>query len=240
MRRKASRPSRWPVRAVPVQEREAEKRRDQELRDEERPAQKRGNHERGPEWPPRAGQPPAGTSAAATVASGTPGTAPPPGTSAAGTRRPGREPATASTCPSDLPPLPANRYLDQEESWLRFNQRVLELAEDESVPLLERVRFLAIFASNLDEFFMVKLASLMRRMAAGLPVEGVSVKLPGQVLNRTLDLAGRLTARPAACFTNQILPSLAGRESRSSAGRNCPRPSAAPCGSCSGTGSTRC
>jgi polyphosphate kinase len=112
------------------------------------------------------------------------------------------------TAPEDLPPLPPNRYLDREESWLRFNQRVLELAEDESVPLLERVRFLAIFAINLDEFFMVRVAGLMRRMAAGLPVEGVSMQLPGQVLNRTLDLAGRLTARHAACFTDQILPAL--------------------------------
>jgi polyphosphate kinase len=110
--------------------------------------------------------------------------------------------------PEPFGPLPANRYLDREESWLRFNQRVLELAEDESVPLLERVRFLAIFASNLDEFFMVRVAGLMRRMAAGLPVEGVSVQRPGQVLNRTLDLAGSLTARHAACFTEQIQPAL--------------------------------
>ena len=104
--------------------------------------------------------------------------------------------------------LPADRYLDREESWLRFNQRVLELAEDESIPLLERVRFLSIFASNLDEFFMVRVAGLMRRMAAGLPVEGVSLQRPGQVLNRTLDLAGRLTSRHAACFTDRILPAL--------------------------------
>ena len=68
--------------------------------------------------------------------------------------------------------LPHDRYLDREESWLRFNQRVLELAEDETVPLLERVRFLAIFASNLDEFFMVRVAGRIRRMATGLPVEG--------------------------------------------------------------------
>ncbi len=107
-----------------------------------------------------------------------------------------------------LGPLPPDRYLDREESWLRFNQRVLELAEDDTVPLLERVRYLAIFASNLDEFFMVRVAGLMRRMAAGLPVEGVSLQLPGQVLNRTLELTGRLTARHAACFSEQVLPAL--------------------------------
>ena len=78
--------------------------------------------------------------------------------------------------------LPEERYLDREESWLRFNERVLELAEDESIPLLERVRFLAIFATNLDEFFMVRVASLVRRMVAGFPVEGADVRLPRQVL----------------------------------------------------------
>jgi polyphosphate kinase len=107
--------------------------------------------------------------------------------------------------------MPEERYLDREESWLRFNERVLELAEDESVPLLERVRFLAIFATNLDEFFMVRVAGLVRRMVAGFPVEGTGVRLPRQVLGNTLDLAGELTVRHARAFSERILPELASR-----------------------------
>ncbi len=104
--------------------------------------------------------------------------------------------------------LPPGRYLDREESWLRFNQRVLELAEDETVPLLERVRFLAIFASNLDEFFMVRVAGRVRRMAAGLRVESATGMPPGQLLENTLKMAGELAGRHAACFSDSVLPAL--------------------------------
>jgi polyphosphate kinase len=105
--------------------------------------------------------------------------------------------------------LPPGRYLDREESWLRFNQRVLELAEDEATPLLERVRFLAIFASNLDEFFMVRVAGRERRMAAGLPVESASGIQPEEVLDNILTTVGELARRHAACFSDSVRPALA-------------------------------
>ncbi len=106
---------------------------------------------------------------------------------------------------TDLPP---GRYLDREESWLRFNQRVLELAEDQTVPLLERVRFLAIFASNLDEYFMVRVSGRIRRMAAGLPVESRGMR-PEQVLENTIETARELASRHAACFSESVQPALA-------------------------------
>jgi polyphosphate kinase len=106
---------------------------------------------------------------------------------------------------ADLPP---GRYFDREESWLSFNQRVLELAEDESLFLLERVRFLSIFASNLDEFFMVRVAGRMRRMATGLPVESMTGLPPEEVLTRTLDKARELQVRHAECYAQSALPAL--------------------------------
>ena len=113
------------------------------------------------------------------------------------------QPAPAA---QDLPP---GRFLDREESWLRFNQRVLELAEDPALPLLERVRFVSIFASNLDEFFMVRVAGRIRRMAAGLPVEHASGRMPKEIYENTLDTARELIARHAEYFSHSVLPALA-------------------------------
>ena len=115
----------------------------------------------------------------------------------------------AGSEPAQARELPPDRYLDREESWLRFNQRVLELAEDETLPLLERVRFVSIFASNLDEFFMVRVAGRVRRMAAGLPVEQASGRVPSQIYLNTLETARELTARHAKCFSESVLPALA-------------------------------
>jgi polyphosphate kinase len=109
----------------------------------------------------------------------------------------------------DAEELPPGRYLDREESWLRFGQRILELSEDEAIPLLERVRFSAIFASGLDEFFMVRVAGRMRRMATGLPVENASGKPAGEILRITLDMARDLSVRHALGYAEQLQPALA-------------------------------
>src|SRR5689334_17413371 len=103
--------------------------------------------------------------------------------------------APSSAMSTEPRELPAGRFLDREESWLRFNQRVLELAEDDRIPLLERVRLLSIFASNLDEFFMVRVAGRIRRMATGLPVEGITGLPPDQILANTLSTAQELSLR---------------------------------------------
>jgi polyphosphate kinase len=105
--------------------------------------------------------------------------------------------------------LPPDRFLDRELSWLHFNQRVLELAEDESLPLLERTRFLAIFASNLDEFFMVRVAGLKRRIAAGLAVPSASGLQPREVLETIWSTTAELMQRQANVFRDIIVPALA-------------------------------
>ncbi len=105
--------------------------------------------------------------------------------------------------------LPADRFADRELSWLAFNERVLELAEDSSLPLLERVRFLAIFASNLDEFFMVRVAGLKRRIATGIAVTAASGLNPREVLQGIGENAHRLMERHAAVFRSDVQPALA-------------------------------
>lgn len=101
-----------------------------------------------------------------------------------------------------------DRFLDRELSWLRFNQRVLELAEDPTIPLLERVRFLAIFTSNLDEFFMVRVAGLKRRITAGVAVKAASGLMPREVLEQILTVSGELSHRQAHLFKDEIVPAL--------------------------------
>ncbi|HEX4817055.1 MAG TPA: RNA degradosome polyphosphate kinase [Nonomuraea sp.] len=112
--------------------------------------------------------------------------------------------------PANDLPLPQERFLNREESWLQFNERVLDLAEDPTLPLLERVRFLAIFASNLDEFFRVRVAGLKRRMATGLLLRTKSGLKPREELARIAMIADELARRHAAAFHDKICPELAG------------------------------
>ncbi|NJQ08696.1 RNA degradosome polyphosphate kinase [Streptomyces lonarensis] len=105
--------------------------------------------------------------------------------------------------------LPHDRFLDRERSWLAFNQRVLELAEDESTPLLERARFLSIFASNLDEFFMVRVAGLKRRIATGVATRAASGRRPRDVLETIWTSSRALMERQAECFERTVSPALA-------------------------------
>ncbi|MET0741205.1 MAG: RNA degradosome polyphosphate kinase [Candidatus Nanopelagicales bacterium] len=104
--------------------------------------------------------------------------------------------------------LPEDRFADREVSWLEFNQRVLELAEDPQQPLLERARFLAIFASNLDEFFMVRVAGLKRRIATGIAVRSASGSMPSEVLEKIWSGTRDLMTRHAAVFRREIMPAL--------------------------------
>ena len=115
---------------------------------------------------------------------------------------------TAAAAPLGPPELPADRFLDRELSWLAFNRRVLELAEDPDVPLLERVRYLAIFASNLDEFFMVRVAGLKRRMATGLAVRAASGLHPREVLDAISRSTRELARRHVQVFHEQVVPAL--------------------------------
>ncbi|MGV9248507.1 RNA degradosome polyphosphate kinase [Streptomyces sp. NPDC003710] len=105
--------------------------------------------------------------------------------------------------------LPPGRFLDRERSWLQFNERVLELAEDPNTPLLERAKFLAIFASNLDEFFMVRVAGLKRRIATGVATRSASGLQPREVLEMIWARSRELMARHAACFHEDVAPALA-------------------------------
>ncbi|MDQ1553100.1 MAG: polyphosphate kinase, partial [Microbacteriaceae bacterium] len=104
--------------------------------------------------------------------------------------------------------LPPDRYLDRELSWLAFNTRVLELAEDPDVPLLERANFLAIFASNLDEFFMVRIAGLKRRILTGLAVPTNIGRAATNVLADIQARAQELQERHAAAFRDLVKPQL--------------------------------
>ncbi|MFT4044988.1 MAG: RNA degradosome polyphosphate kinase [Gordonia sp. (in: high G+C Gram-positive bacteria)] len=121
---------------------------------------------------------------------------------------PGAPPAATLT-PDESADLPEDRYLNRELSWLDFNSRVLALAEDSSSPLLERAKFLAIFASNLDEFFMVRVAGLKRRDETGLSVRSADGLSPREQLLRIAGRTQTLADRHARVFLDSVRPELA-------------------------------
>lgn len=105
-------------------------------------------------------------------------------------------------------PMLRFQYTDRELSWLDFNERVLELAEDENLPLLERARFLAIFASNLDEFYMVRVATLKELIAAGVSSSNSAGYSPTQLMSTIADRAKNLAKKHSDLFQNEINPLL--------------------------------
>jgi polyphosphate kinase len=119
---------------------------------------------------------------------------------------------------SDMPDVPSldtrrvpegpDRYLNRELSWLEFNARVLALAEDETRPLLERAKYLAIFSSNLDEFFQVRVSGLKEQLDAGLRTRSPDGRDPLQQLREIATLTNELVTRQAAVFTKEVAPAL--------------------------------
>ena len=106
-------------------------------------------------------------------------------------------------------PTSESRLLNRELSWIEFNARVLELACDETQPLLERVKFCSIFSSNLDEFFMVRVAGLMGQEAAGFAVRSADGLTPAQALAGIRARVLELTTRQAKLWKRELRPALA-------------------------------
>jgi polyphosphate kinase len=102
-------------------------------------------------------------------------------------------------------------FFNRELSWLDFNERVLELAEDAAVPLMERLKFAAIFTSNLDEFFMIRVAGLHDQVDAGLANTGADGRTPSETIDAIRRRAGELSERQAACVSSVLRPALSER-----------------------------
>jgi polyphosphate kinase len=110
---------------------------------------------------------------------------------------------------SGAPPLAdSTLYENRELSWLDFNDRVLQLAEDESIPLMERLKFLAIFTSNLDEFFMVRVAGVHDQVDARIDARGPDGLVPSEVLERIAAKVRALDERHAREFSERVRPAL--------------------------------
>lgn len=104
---------------------------------------------------------------------------------------------------------PRGRLIDRELSWLAFNERVLELAEDTAIPVLERCRFLAIFSSNLDDFYMIRVATLKRKLETGVTKPNTAGFTPVELMSEISKKTQELLARQSIAFHDVILPELA-------------------------------
>jgi polyphosphate kinase len=114
------------------------------------------------------------------------------------------------TAPTEAPALDSPElYTNRELSWLQFNERVLELVEDGSTPLLERVKFLAIYANNLDEFFMVRVAGLHDQVDAGIDARGPDGLAPGETIERIAERSRELGRRQSSQWEDHVRPELA-------------------------------
>src|SRR3954468_11275173 len=113
--------------------------------------------------------------------------------------------------PDEAPPAldDSRLYENRELSWLDFNDRVLQLAEDESMPLLERVKFLAIYCSNLDEFFMVRVAGVHDQVDAGIDVRGRDGLSPRETIDNIAERVKELGDRHSRQFETKVRPALA-------------------------------
>ena len=110
--------------------------------------------------------------------------------------------------------FPQGRFSERDLSWLSFNERVLDLAQDPNIPILERARFLAIFVSNLDEFFKVRIAGSKRRIEAGIAVKSAGGMLPRELLAAVLSESYRLQKKHSEIFEKVVRPLLADKDIR--------------------------
>src|SRR3954453_18096701 len=121
----------------------------------------------------------------------------------------------AVTAPREAPALDSPElFANRELSWLQFNERVLELAEDERTPLLERAKFLAIYESNLDEFYMVRVAGLHDQVDAGIDARGADGLAPLETIERIAEGARELGRRHSRVWEESVRPALADQHIR--------------------------
>src|SRR5438876_4004733 len=121
----------------------------------------------------------------------------------------GDEPMQAVAEPPSVSLDDPSLYINRELSWLEFNRRVLEEAQDPQVPLLERLKFLAIFDSNLDEFYMVRVGGLLQKVQAGIPYgSGADRTPPAEQLDRISQAVRQMNADKHRCFLEEVLPGL--------------------------------